>query len=98
MTTSAGHDARLKAVVRGEVQGVGFRFFVLRQANARGLRGYVRNGADGSSVEVVAEGPRAALEHLLRELHQGPRGAVVAEVEAQWSEAAGTFSGFVIRH
>jgi acylphosphatase len=97
MTTPAGRDARLTAVVRGEVQGVGFRFFVLRQANTRGLRGYVRNRADGS-VEVVAEGPRAALEQLLRELHRGPSGAVVAEVEERWSEAAETFSGFVIRH
>lgn len=97
MTTSAGRDARLTAVVRGEVQGVGFRFFVVRQANARGLRGYVRNRTDGS-VEVVAEGPRASLEQLLRELHRGPLGAVVSEVEELWSEAAESFSGFVIRH
>lgn len=97
MTTPAGRDERLTAVVRGEVQGVGFRFFVTRQANALRLRGYVRNRADGG-VEVVAEGPRVSLERLLRELRRGPSGAVVTDVEENWSEAAGTFGGFGIRH
>jgi acylphosphatase len=97
MTIPAGRDERLTAVVRGEVQGVGFRFFVMRRANGLGLRGYVRNRADGG-VEVVAEGPRARLEQLLRELYRGPSGAVVTDVEERWSDATGTFSGFVIRN
>ena len=44
-------------VVRGRVQGVGYRYFVLRQADALGVAGFARNRADGS-VEVVAEGER----------------------------------------
>lgn len=94
---SAAADARLTAVVYGGVQGVGFRFFARVQARALGLYGYVRNQPDGS-VQVVAEGPRAALEHLLDALRRGPATAAVARVEARWSPAEQTFSGFAIQH
>ena len=57
-------DQRLNANVRGRVQGVGFRFFVLQQAVAMGLTGWVRNTSEGM-VEVVAEGGSASLEELL---------------------------------
>jgi acylphosphatase len=70
-------------VVHGYVQGVGFRYFVLRRGREAGLRGWVRNRPDGS-VECVAEGPRQQLEWLLTELHRGPRLAQVSEVEAEW--------------
>jgi acylphosphatase len=76
---------------------VGYRFFARRQASALGLSGYVRNLADGS-VEVVAEGSRAMLEQLRRELERGPTGADVDEVDARWSTANGTFGTFQIRH
>lgn len=89
-------DARLMAMVRGRVQGVGFRFFAQRAAAGFGVRGYVRNRADGA-VEVVAEGPRPALEELLRSLERGPGGARVEQVETAWSAPEGTFSGFHIR-
>lgn len=94
---STASDARLSAVVYGGVQGVGYRFFARVQARTLRLRGYVRNQADGS-VEVVAEGPRAALEHLLAALRRGPATADVARVEARWSPAEQTFSGFTIQH
>jgi acylphosphatase len=96
MTAPSG-EQRLTAIVRGEVQGVGYRYFAVRAANALGLRGYARNRADGT-VEVVAEGPRPRLERLLAELWRGPGAARVAEVETTWSAAAGTFGGFGIRH
>ncbi|HUL50216.1 MAG TPA: acylphosphatase [Gemmatimonadales bacterium] len=67
-------------VVRGVVQGVGFRWFVLRNAHSLGLRGWVTNRPDGT-VEVVAEGAAAALDELERALTQGPRGARVEQVE-----------------
>ena len=54
----------LHAYVRGWVQGVGFRYFVVENALTLGLRGYVRNARDGS-VEVLAQGSRPALERLL---------------------------------
>ncbi|TMD54260.1 MAG: acylphosphatase, partial [Chloroflexi bacterium] len=61
----------LHAYVHGRVQGVGFRYFVAQKAQSLGLRGYVRNEYDGS-VEVLAQGPRPALEHLLTYLRRGP--------------------------
>jgi acylphosphatase len=61
----------LHAIVHGRVQGVGFRYFVLSHARSLRLVGTVRNLADGS-VEVYAEGERAALAHLERDLRRGP--------------------------
>jgi len=84
----------LRAVVRGMVQAVGFRQFVLIRARSLGLRGYVRNGDDRRSVEVVAEGPVAALEELLRHLRRGPFLSRVDEVEVSWSEATGRYDSF----
>ena len=87
---------RLRAIVRGRVQGVGFRYFVQREASALGLGGYVRNQWDGS-VEVVAEGPRQSLERLRARLSVGPRSAYVQEVNATWGAASGEFRFFNVR-
>jgi acylphosphatase len=84
---------RLHAVVRGDVQGVGFRYFVQRKARQLDLRGWVRNNDDGN-VEVVAEGERAALEQLKRALDEGPRMARVDSVDVEWSGATGTLQAF----
>ncbi len=67
---------RLEATVIGAVQGVGFRWFVTEAAARLELRGWVANRADGA-VLCVAEGPRPALEALLRELARGPISAQV---------------------
>jgi len=80
-------------VIHGDVQGVGFRYFVMRNARALGLSGMVRNRADGT-VELTAEGDRAALEKLLEAARQGPRGARVADVDVQWSPAKGGLDPF----
>jgi acylphosphatase len=82
------HRVRLHAIVRGDVQGVGFRYFVRRQARGAGVAGWVRNRQDGG-VECVAEGPRDALERLLGELREGPSGASVEDVRTEWEEPAG---------
>ena len=66
-------------VVRGRVQGVGFRWFVMAEAERLQLGGYVRNLADGS-VEVVSRGPEDALETLEHRLRRGPPAARVDEV------------------
>jgi acylphosphatase len=87
----------LHALVHGRVQGVGFRFFVQRQALERGLKGWVRNLDSGSSVEVMAEGPRPALEGLLEDLRRGPPMAWVERVQAEWLPASGAFAGFEVR-
>jgi acylphosphatase len=91
--TNGDGRMRLHARVRGDVQGVGFRYFVERRARADGLDGWVRNDADGS-VECVAEGPRPALESLLRALHKGPTGAAVERVDAEWEQARQEPGGF----
>ncbi len=66
-------------LVQGRVQGVGFRWFVHREAAALGLRGWVRNTPDGH-VEVVASGPPALIGELTTSLHQGSRGSRVDAV------------------
>ncbi len=67
-------------VVRGRVQGVGFRWFVEREAHMLGIAGWVRNNSDGS-VEVLAMGSRDQLSGLRSRLQQGPRAARVDDVE-----------------
>ena len=67
-------------VVRGRVQGVGFRWFVEREAHILGVAGWVRNNPDGS-VEVLAMGTRDQLAGLRSRLRQGPRAARVDDVE-----------------
>ncbi len=67
-------------LIKGRVQGVGFRWFVHREAAALGLRGWVRNTESGH-VEVVAAGPEEDLAELDRVLHRGSRGSRVDRVE-----------------
>ena len=67
-------------MVRGRVQGVGFRWFVEREAHTLGIYGWVRNTFDGN-VEVLATGTREQRSGLRRKLRQGPRAARVDEVE-----------------
>jgi acylphosphatase len=94
--TPAGQDERLEAVVRGRVQGVGYRFFVLRVADGLPISGWVANESDGT-VRVVAEGSRPDLERLLHALREGPGGAVVHNVTEQWSPATGRMTNFSVR-
>ncbi|HXZ42861.1 MAG TPA: acylphosphatase [Terriglobales bacterium] len=67
-------------LVRGRVQGVGFRWFVEREAHILGVAGWVRNNSD-SSVEVFAVGTREQLSGLRSRLREGPRAARVDDVE-----------------
>ena len=62
--------------IEGDVQGMGFRDFAIREANARWLKGWVRNRTDGS-VEAVASGPRSVVESFITACIKGPRGARV---------------------
>ncbi len=69
-------------LVKGRVQGVGFRWFVHREAAELGLRGSVRN-TDRGDVEVIAAGDPAVLAELRAELHKGSRGSRVDAVIEQ---------------
>ena len=84
----------LRAVARGKVQGVSFRYFVVEKARSLGLKGYVTNLPDPGSLEVVAEGSRDQVEGLLSHIRQGPRWARVDEVESRWTEALQAYTDF----
>ncbi len=87
---------RLHAIVEGTVQGVGFRFYALEAAEKLDLTGWVRNRWD-DAVEVIAEGPRPALEKLLAALQRGPRAAYVSTVQQDWEKATGEFRSFTVK-
>ena len=85
--------SHLRIVVKGTVQGVGFRYFVQRRADSMGIAGWVRNRPDGS-VEVEAEGARPELERLVGVVSRGPSGAHVTAVDQSWSVRAPCHRGF----
>jgi bifunctional non-homologous end joining protein LigD len=82
LSASTPDTRAIRAVLAGAVQGVGFRDATRRRARELGLMGWVRNGDDGT-VAVHAEGTHTAIEVLTSFLHEGPRGAAVAEVTVQ---------------
>ena len=85
----------LHAVVRGRVQGVGFRYFVRQRAEAHGVSGFVRNLPDGS-VELHAEGTSDALSAFEADVRRGPSFGRVDEALVTSGKARG-FQGFEIR-
>ena len=87
---------RLDASAMGHVQGVGFRYFVLREATGIGLDGWVANESDGS-VRCVAEGRQEDLETLLDRMREGPAAAIVDRVSVAWMPATGTLGPFRVR-
>lgn len=89
---------RLRVTVRGRVQGVGFRYYVRRAAEALELGGWVRNNPDGT-VEVDSTGPVADLNELLSRVSKGPMGARVDNVSVEWipSVSSELPTGFIIR-
>ena len=87
---------RLEATVRGFVQGVGFRWFVVKRATQLGLAGWTSNEPNGT-VRVVAEGSPQALDELVVLLHEGPAGAHVEQVDANRLPSVGGMRGFSIR-
>jgi acylphosphatase len=88
---------RVHIRIHGFVQGVGFRFFVERNANRLGITGWVRNLLDGS-VEVLAEGEEEALTELIELCKKGPIGAVVEDVKIRFEEFKGEFEEFFVRY
>ena len=89
MTSAEKTTEARRFLVRGRVQGVGFRWFVEREAHVLGIAGWVRNNTDGS-VEVLAMGSRDQLLGLRSRLRSGPRAARVDDVEeAQTKPVAG---------
>lgn len=87
---------RLVARVEGRVQGVGFRYWVRRQALRLDLTGWVMNLDDERSVQVVAEGELSTVDDLERLLRDGPPGSRVERVEARREPASGEWNHFDI--
>jgi acylphosphatase len=84
-----------KFLIRGEVQGVGYRFFAQRAAARHQVVGYVRNCPDGT-VEAMVEGPQSSVEDFKHDLATGPQWAVVDQVEEIVLEPSGSYSAFRI--
>jgi len=89
---SRPHTRRL--VVRGRVQGVGFRYATVRAAERIGVTGWVRNRADGS-VEAVVQGTAEAVETIVAWARRGPQAAIVESLDV--FEAEGEFVSFEAR-
>lgn len=83
-------------IVQGMVQGVGFRYFVWRQATKLSLSGFVRN-LYNADVEIEAYGDRSLLEELIKEVKVGPRSAYVKDLRIEWKEFQERYIGFEVR-
>lgn len=81
--------------VTGVVQGVGFRYFAQRAARTLGVSGFARNLLDGR-VELVAEGPRPAVDQFVARVRRGPSGSVIDAMHVEWETPSGAVE-FVIR-
>jgi acylphosphatase len=88
-------DVRVRAVVHGRVQMVGFRAFVIRHAGEAGLSGTVRNLPDGT-VEAVLQGPRPDVERMVELLKHGPAHARVERVDVNHETPTGRLPAMMV--
>lgn len=84
-------------IVKGDVQGVGFRYFAIRAARSLGVVGRVRNLSDGS-VEAIAEGSPGAIDSFMRELARGPSHAHVSSVDETELLPTGGYNDFDVSY
>ncbi|MBD3384732.1 acylphosphatase [candidate division KSB1 bacterium] len=85
----------LHIIVKGRVQGVGFRHFARVQAKQRGLVGMVKNLSNGN-VEIYANGKEEAVREYLNTIRQGPVSADVSDVDSDWQESSNTYDDFKV--
>lgn len=88
--------ARKHIFISGRVQGVGFRYFIRRNAEALGVNGWVRNLPDGR-VEAVFDGNADLVNELIERCKKGPSASFVKEIKAESITEDGTYSGFKTR-
>jgi acylphosphatase len=91
-------QSRAEIISQGLVQGVGFRYFVMKNALRLGLKGYTKNLYSGDEVLTVVEGSKASIDELFRTLKTGPMYADVRKCTISWDDFRGEFSAFEIRH
>lgn len=82
-------------IVKGLVQGVGFRYYAVRQASQLSVKGYVRNLYNGD-VEIEAEGDRSLIKEFIKQVKIGPRSAQVKDLKIEWTEYQNRFKGFEV--
>jgi acylphosphatase len=87
---------RVRVIVRGMVQGVGYRYFAAHLARDYGISGWVRNREDGA-VELEAEGESAIVNSFLKDLGIGPRSADVTGLAVEEVPPEGDEKGFTVR-
>ncbi len=80
-------------IVKGRVQGVGFRWFVQQRAKKFGVNGYVKN-LDNGDVGIEAEGERGRVEALIKSVKVGPTFSKVADVVIEWQQFTGRYDSF----
>ena len=88
-------EVRAEIIVNGLVQGVGFRYFVQREANKLGLKGFVKNLFTGEVLTVV-EGEKAIVEEMINKLRVGPSHASVKSCKVDWQEPKNEFTDFEV--
>jgi acylphosphatase len=88
---------RAEIIINGLVQGVGFRWYVLRIADQLGLKGYVKNLYTGEVLTVV-EGEKSLIEELFYKMKIGPSHSAVKNAKIIWEEFKNEFKTFEIRH
>ncbi|MDR3609011.1 MAG: acylphosphatase [Ignavibacteriaceae bacterium] len=86
---------RAEITVNGLVQGVGFRYYILRQAQSLGVNGIVKNLYTGE-VYTIAEGKRGMIEELIKLIKSGPLHAYVKNCRVEWSDSKDEFKTFEI--
>lgn len=89
-------DKRAEILVNGFVQGVGFRYFVFREAEKLGLKGFVKNLYSGEVLTVV-EGEKYLIEELYNKIRIGPSHASVKGSHIEWNNSKNEFTRFEIR-
>jgi len=89
-------QSRAEIIVYGLVQGVGFRYFVYREAKDLGIKGFVKNMYTGE-VLTVAEGEKALVEELIKKIKVGPMHASVKDCFIEWKQTTTEFDSFEIR-
>ena len=91
------NERRAEIIVAGLVQGVGFRYFVVREAEKLKLNGYVKNLYSGEVLAVV-EGPGGMINELFKQMKMGPMRASVRKHKIEWSETKNEFKGFDVKY
>lgn len=87
----------LKAILRGRVQGVAFRYFTVKAADALGLKGYVKNLPSGE-VEIVAQGGEEELNKFIPKIKEGPTAAVVKDADINYRPPSKDYAGFNVKY